>query len=142
MSSILIFLMRLLMAVTLYSFLAYVLYSIWRELHLTSQLLSSRQVPALILRRLDDPGDHEHSFSIPEVVVGRDPACEMPVADSTVSVHHARFSYHHNQWWIEDLRSTNGTMLNDERVSTATVVISGDQVRCGKVDLTLHIKTK
>jgi pSer/pThr/pTyr-binding forkhead associated (FHA) protein len=76
-------------------------------------------------------------FSMREVLIGRDPACEMILDDPTVSNRHARLSYHHGQWWLEDLQSTNGTFLNNEPIAAPLVVTSGDVVRCGQVELTL-----
>ena len=70
-------------------------------------------------------------FTTPEIIIGRDPSCELIVSDEMVSARHARLSYHNNQWWVEDLQSTNGTFLNDERVYTATVLIEGDELHCG-----------
>jgi pSer/pThr/pTyr-binding forkhead associated (FHA) protein len=37
------------------------------------------------------------------------------------------------------LNSTNGTRLNRERLSTPTVVTSGDQIGCGKTRLTIGL---
>jgi pSer/pThr/pTyr-binding forkhead associated (FHA) protein len=79
----------------------------------------------------------QHRFSTPEVMIGRDPACDVALDDPTVSNNHARLSYHHGQWWLEDLQSTNGTFLNGQAVSAAQVVTGGDVVRCGQVELRL-----
>jgi pSer/pThr/pTyr-binding forkhead associated (FHA) protein len=50
-------------------------------------------------------------------------------------------SYHHNQWWLEDLGSTNGTLLNQEKLTIPTVVISGDEFRCGETRFTITLAT-
>ena len=73
------------------------------------------------------------------MTIGRDPACECPVDDEAVSARHARLSYHHNQWWLEDLDSTNGTLLNQEKLAIPTVVISGDEFRCGGTRFTISL---
>jgi pSer/pThr/pTyr-binding forkhead associated (FHA) protein len=41
-------------------------------------------------------------------------------------------------WFVEDLGSTNGTYLNDRRLSTAAEVHPGDVVRVGKTLLELR----
>jgi pSer/pThr/pTyr-binding forkhead associated (FHA) protein len=49
-------------------------------------------------------------------------------------------SYHHSQWWIQDLQSTNGTLLNDEKLKSATVIVSGDEIVCGQSVLIVSIE--
>jgi pSer/pThr/pTyr-binding forkhead associated (FHA) protein len=61
--------------------------------------------------------------------------------DAAASARHARLSYHHNQWWLEDLGSTNGTLLNQEKLALPTVVISGDEFRCGETRFTITLAT-
>lgn len=141
MSGTFVLILRILMAVSLYAFLGWAIYTIWQELRLSSRAASVRQIPAIRLA----PANAEETqweFAVPEVIIGRDPSCELSIADDTVSAHHARLSYHHNQWWVEDLQSTNGTFLNDEKVYTPTVIISGDELRCGKIDLGITIQPK
>lgn len=135
MSAIIVLILRVLLAMNLYVFLGWAIYTIWRELRLSDQLLSARKTPAMILTNLDNDEGKTQEFTIPEVIVGRDPNSDYSIPNETVSAHHARLSYHHNQWWIEDLQSTNGTFLNDERIETPTVIISGDELRCGNVNL-------
>jgi pSer/pThr/pTyr-binding forkhead associated (FHA) protein len=53
-------------------------------------------------------------------------------------VHHARLSYQNNQWWIEDLNSTNGSFLNNERIDTSTVIVDGDILQCGDILITIN----
>jgi pSer/pThr/pTyr-binding forkhead associated (FHA) protein len=78
-------------------------------------------------------------FDYSPVTIGRDPACECPIDDRTVSNHHAQFSFHHNQWWLTDLGSTNGTILNSQLVTEAVVLMSGDQIQCGQVGLVISM---
>ncbi|HEX2981812.1 MAG TPA: FHA domain-containing protein [Anaerolineaceae bacterium] len=132
MTGTVILILRLLMALALYAFLAAAIYTIWRDLRAQAEAVSVRQIPALLLRHQANPPEQPREFKSPEVVIGRDPSCELIIANETVSAHHARLSYHHNQWWLEDMQSTNGTFLNDERVYTPIVVISGDELRCGE----------
>ncbi len=91
--------------------------------------------PISLTIRRDDQLPQVRHFKQPEITIGRDPACECPLMRESVSARHARLSYHHGQWWLEDLDSTNGTFLNRERLSTPTVVISGDEIGCGNTRL-------
>ncbi len=135
MSAIIVLIIRALLAVSLYSFLGWAIYTIWRELRLSDQMLTARKVPPVTLTDLDNDEGISEEFGVPEVIVGRDPNSDYSIPNDTVSAHHARLSFHHSQWWAEDLQSTNGTFLNDERIETPTVIISGDEMRCGKVNL-------
>lgn len=139
---ILLFL-RFLLALSLFVFLGWVIWVFWREFQTNAALLASRRVPPLALR-IARPSHElsEQTLTQPESVIGRDPTCEVLLEDEVVSAHHARLSYHHSQWWLEDLHSTNGTKLNGELILTPTVVIPGDVINCGDVALTLAIPGK
>jgi pSer/pThr/pTyr-binding forkhead associated (FHA) protein len=78
-------------------------------------------------------------FIKPEVIIGREPNCDFHLDDQTVSSQHARLSYHSQQWWLEDLASTNGTFLNDEAVSTPVVITHGDELRLGQLAIRIEI---
>jgi pSer/pThr/pTyr-binding forkhead associated (FHA) protein len=139
MSGIVVLILRILMAACLYGFLVWAIITIWRDLRDQSQMLSAPAIPNLTLALLDLEETHQISFNAIEVMIGRSSSSEFPIPDETVSARHARFRYHHKQWWIEDLKSTNGTYLNDERVSVPTVVVSGDELRCGQINLLITI---
>jgi pSer/pThr/pTyr-binding forkhead associated (FHA) protein len=134
MSGIIFLILRLLLALALFAFLGYVLWTLWRDLGRQDEILESRRLPPMKVSLADGS---RRLFSTREMLIGRDPVCEMVLDDPTVSNRHARLSYHHGQWWLEDLKSTNGTFLNDEPVVAPLVVTSGDVVRCGQVGLTL-----
>jgi pSer/pThr/pTyr-binding forkhead associated (FHA) protein len=70
--------------------------------------------------------------------VGRAPSCAIAVDDTYVSQQHARFFERDGAWYVEDLGSTNGTYLNDQRVTQAAEVHAGDVVRLGKTVLELR----
>jgi hypothetical protein len=131
MEATLVLVLRLLMALALYAFLAWALLILWRDLKRQGRWAVTRQAPPILLKSANGEGDFR--FEKPEVIIGRDAGQDVTVSDLTVSTQHARLSYHHNQWWLEDLDSTNGTFLNMEPVSGPTVVDNGDQVRCGQV---------
>jgi len=72
-------------------------------------------------------------------VIGRDQTCDLNLDVNTVSAEHARLSYHHRNWWVEDLRSRNGTLLNLELVTTPAILVSGDELQLGQVLLKISI---
>jgi len=142
MSAILVLVLRLLLALALYAFLGWALFTIWRELRTHSLIVSTQRIPPITMNWINNEGNISRQFTLAEIVVGRDPACDLVAPDEMVSARHARLSFHHNQWWVEDLQSTNGTFLNDERVYTATVLIDGDELRCGNLYLQVKFTGK
>jgi len=71
-----------------------------------------------------------------EVTVGRSPGCAVPLDDDTfASSIHARVFRRSGELWIEDLGSTNGTWLNDERLDVPVRLRRGDHVKVGSTIL-------
>lgn len=71
-----------------------------------------------------------------ELTVGRAPTCGVSLPDDTfISQLHARLFRRDQELWIEDLGSTNGTYLNDHRVSGPALIHEGDRVRVGQTVL-------
>lgn len=66
------------------------------------------------------------------VTLGRSSDCTVPLNDTYVSQMHTRFFQKDDVWHVEDLGSTNGTLLNRLKVSDPMPVAPGDQVRLGK----------
>jgi len=132
--------LRVLLAMSLYAFLGWALYTIWKELRSQGTLLAARKIPGINLTyQIGDQPPSRRYFTQSEILLGRDAHCDISLRDDTVSVRHARLSYHHGQWWLEDLGSTNGTSLNKDKVSIPTVVINGDQVECGKAYININL---
>lgn len=63
------------------------------------------------------------------IAIGRSGDCELCIDQSVVSRLHARISRRGQQLWIEDPGSTNGTFVNDLRVSVAVPIKAGDRLR-------------
>lgn len=139
MSGIVLLILRLLMAASLYAFLGLALYLLWRDLQQQSTLSKPYQPPALTLIRNTDEEPIPYRFTVPEIIIGRDPACDFVLEDSTVSAQHSRLSFRQGHWWVDDLRSTNGTYLNNEPISASLVITNGDEIRCGQVLLTIIV---
>lgn len=139
MSGTLLLALRLVMALTLYAFLGWALLTLWRDIRRQSELIIARQIPGISLVEETDTGSKVYLFNNPEVVIGRDQRCDLVFDVNTVSAEHARLSYHHNNWWIEDLHSRNGTLLNLELLTTPVVLTSNDELQLGQVILKAEI---
>ena len=74
-----------------------------------------------------------------EMTVGRAAGCGVSLPDDTfVSQLHARVFRRDGDIFVEDLGSTNGTYINDKKVSSAVPVRKGDKVRFGRTTLELR----
>jgi hypothetical protein len=71
------------------------------------------------------------------MVIGRLQECDICLADSNVSRRHAELFTIEGAWYLQDLESTNGTMLNGEPVTRARLR-DGDVIEIGLTRLTHH----
>ncbi|MDR3053424.1 MAG: FHA domain-containing protein [Coriobacteriales bacterium] len=69
------------------------------------------------------------------VVVGRSPGTDIVIAAGFVSGRHARFTRVVDDLVVEDLGSTNGTLVNGQPISGPVVLGEGDIVGIGEVSL-------
>src|SRR5512143_4149757 len=106
MSAIIVLILRVFLALALYFFLGWAFFTVWRELRAQSVLVSTQRIPPIMISWVNASGETiNQQFASPEIIIGRDPSCELIVSDEMVSARHARLSYHSNQWWVEDLQS-------------------------------------
>jgi FHA domain-containing protein len=71
-----------------------------------------------------------------EVTIGRAPGCSVALADDTfVSQLHARVYVRDGQPFVEDLGSTNGTYLNQSRLTKTMRLRRGDRLQIGQTVL-------
>jgi pSer/pThr/pTyr-binding forkhead associated (FHA) protein len=140
MSGPVVLVLRLLLTFSLYIFMGWAFLTLWQDIKHQGIILSSRRVPPISLTiQFKERANHTRYFTQPEVTIGRDPGCDCPVDDDAISARHSRLSFHHNQWWLEDMRSTNGTLLNNERLSQPTVVMAGDKFTCGGTSIIISL---
>ena len=71
----------------------------------------------------------------PSVRLGRGSANDIVLEDSQASRSHAEISQQGDQFYIRDLGSVNGTLVNNERISGPRVLRPGDQVQIGNTIL-------
>ena len=72
------------------------------------------------------------------ILIGRGGDAAIRLDDDYVSTRHARIAASGDQWFVEDLGSTNGTYIGSARITQPTTLTLGTQVRIGKTVLELR----
>jgi pSer/pThr/pTyr-binding forkhead associated (FHA) protein len=72
------------------------------------------------------------------MTVGRAPECELRLDDTYASQQHARLFARNNSWFVEDLGSTNGTFVNEQKLAAPAMLQPGDKVRVGQTIVELR----
>lgn len=80
----------------------------------------------------------EETFPIvgEKMTIGRHPECEVVVDHGAVSREHARITHEPHGFFLEDLRSRNGTILNGRVIDSKVRVFNGDTIRICDVEFT------
>mgnify|MGYP001565608782 CR=1 FL=1 len=69
--------------------------------------------------------------------IGRDAGNDIALPDEAASARHAKLEVEGGEWWIEDLGSTNGTLVNGARIEKRERLRPGDEIAIGRVALRL-----
>ena len=72
------------------------------------------------------------------ILIGRADDSTLVLDDDYASTRHARISQQGDEWYVEDLGSTNGTYLDRAKVTGPTRVPLGVPVRIGKTVIELR----
>ena len=134
--SVLMLILRVLMALTLYAFLTLILVALWRDLRSVTDRGANVPETYLIEEEISEGSLNTRIGALN--LIGRAVDCTIRLADETVSAHHARLSYQGNQWWLEDLGSKNGTMVNDFTIEGPIILTDGDCISFGQVRVLLY----
>jgi len=65
-----------------------------------------------------------------QLTIGRDHGCDFQISERNVSRSHCRLTRHSETFWLEDLGSTNRTLLNGQAIDKKPLA-DGDQIRIG-----------
>lgn len=126
-------------AAALIAFVAVLASLMQRELHATERLLSRRtEMQGELI--VTHPDGRELRVQLrPVLSIGRIPQNSIVLDNGYTSAQHALITYRENQWWIEDLDSRNGTLVNGIDINEPTVISVGDEIMIGDVALKLQL---
>jgi pSer/pThr/pTyr-binding forkhead associated (FHA) protein len=71
-------------------------------------------------------------------VMGRHPSCQIVLDNAAVSRNHAQILESHGTYYLEDLRSRNGTLLNGKKIQGRTEMNDRDEIRVCEVVLRFY----
>ena len=129
---------RLLFLALLYLFLARVIRVLLRDLRAAAREPTERPGRLVVL---DSPGGEPEvgrSFGLDVITsLGRDVNNAIVIDDPFASAEHAVLTYRGRNWYLEDLRSTNGSYVNGHPISGVAALGFGDEVQIGQVRLRL-----
>jgi len=72
-------------------------------------------------------------------ILGRRPDCELYIPLQVVSRRHCQLSQEDNSLKVRDLRSSNGTFLNGQKILDETEVKPGDRLQIGPLTFAIQI---
>jgi hypothetical protein len=123
----------------IYLFLYIVLRTTVRELAVAARAMDGDERRAagtglLVLDAADSSLAPGAALSLePASSLGRVAGNTIVIDDPHTSARHAELRFARGQWWLRDLGSSNGTLLNDEPVRAVVGVRPGDVIQCGRV---------
>ena len=92
---------------------------------------------ATLIVTAGDIGWHEFKLQ-GEAVIGRDQQCDVIIAQSWISRQHARITPAGGRYFLEDLNTPNGTLVNGAKIKKSELH-DGDRIRLGVCELTFTL---
>jgi pSer/pThr/pTyr-binding forkhead associated (FHA) protein len=82
----------------------------------------------------------EWKIPTPKCLIGRADDCHLKPQSDAISRHHCVIITTENEVVVRDLKSRNGTYVNEERVAEEAVLLHGDVLRVGPLQFELNIE--
>ena len=111
-SQFLLLTLRILSALTLLAFSGAIGWFLYRDLQLATRSLAQHEFDFGFLQ-VAQPDEPAQKFRLrPVMSIGRVTSNTVVLNHTYASSQHALLTHRNNQWWIEDLQSRNGTLVN------------------------------
>ncbi|HEY5495147.1 MAG TPA: FHA domain-containing protein [Candidatus Limnocylindrales bacterium] len=129
---------RLAFLAALYVFLALVVRALLRDVRAASRDPSGALGRLVVIASASLPAAGS-VFPLDAVTtLGRDLGCGVVLEDPFASSRHAILTFRGRGWYVEDLGSTNGTLVNGVTVAGGTPLGFGDEIRIGEIRMRLE----
>ncbi len=124
--------LRIALSIMLYGFLCAIVWVLWKDLQQAADSVQDKKqlVPILVNPASGDVYDLQ-----PVMALGRNPDNSIVLDNDTVSYEHALITTRDSHWWIEDLGSSNGTLVNGVDISAPIILNDGDIIEIGDIRL-------
>lgn len=86
------------------------------------ELQKAKEQPACLILIRGTPQGHRYFITQDEMIIGRDPINDISISDPSVSKKHAKITREGTVIKLEDLGSSNGTVINGKKLSPGHVV--------------------
>ncbi len=73
------------------------------------------------------------------VFIGRHPDCDVVIEDVSVSRRHAKIIKENGSFYVEDIDSRNGTLVNNNEIHRRTKLFDGSEIKICEVLFTFHL---
>jgi hypothetical protein len=138
-----LFLLRAVFALMLLAFLGALFWMMLADIQSAARSATARarRLGRLVVLEsaLPDLPPGSEFYLRPLTSLGRAPTNTASLPDDTASLEHALLHLRDGHWWLEDLASRNGTLLNEVPIHEPAPVVAGDVIGVGQVKLKLEL---
>jgi pSer/pThr/pTyr-binding forkhead associated (FHA) protein len=141
---IVLLLLRLAGAAVLLAFFGLIGWYIYQDVRLASAALAAQSQPLgrliVVENRAGSPAVGTRYPLLPVTSIGRSSSNVIVLDDGYTSGQHSLIMRRGELWWLEDLGSRNGTLLNDAPLVETAVLSTGDIITIGNIKLKLELE--
>ncbi len=138
-----LFALRIISALALLAIIVLMMWLVYRDMRLTAELFAAQTEKRGRIRIISTEsktmGKDQTFDLLPVTGIGRAATNTIMLDDDYASGEHALITQRGQQWWAQDLGSSNGTQLNNEPLSRPITITSGDVIQIGSTELRIEL---
>jgi pSer/pThr/pTyr-binding forkhead associated (FHA) protein len=139
-----LFLLRLGGAAVLLAFFGMIGWYIYQDVRLAAASIAAQSQPIgqliVVANEASTPAVGTRFPLLPVTSLGRSSSNVIVLDDGYISNQHSLITRRGELWWLEDLGSRNGTLLNDAPLVDTAVISPGDMITIGNIKLKLELE--